>query len=29
VTIYVENVPAVRQPVAAKVVTHPRFRRPN
>jgi hypothetical protein len=29
VTIYVENVPAVRQPVTAKVVTHPRFARPN
>jgi hypothetical protein len=29
VTIYVENAPVVRQPVAAKVVTHPRFRRPN
>ena len=29
VTIYVENVPAVRQPVAAKVVTHPRFRKPH
>ncbi len=29
VTIYVENVPVVRQPVAAKVVTHPRFARPN
>ncbi len=27
VTIYVENVPAVRQSVAAKVVTHPRFRK--
>ncbi len=29
VTIYVENVPAVRQPIAAKVVTHPRFRKPH
>jgi hypothetical protein len=29
VTIYVDNVPAVRQPLAAKVVTHPRFGRPN
>jgi hypothetical protein len=29
VTIYVENVPAVRQATAAKVVTHPRFVRPN
>ena len=29
VTIYVENVPVVRQPVAAKIVTHPRFRKPH
>ncbi len=29
VTIYVENVPTVRQSVAAKVVTHPRFRKPH
>ncbi len=29
VTIYVENVPAVRQPLTAKVVTHPRFRKPH
>jgi hypothetical protein len=29
VTIYVENVPVVRQPVTAKVVTHPRFRKPH
>jgi hypothetical protein len=29
VTIYVENVPAVRQPVTAKVVTHSRFKRLN
>ncbi len=25
----VKNIPVVRQPVAAKVVTHPRFARPN
>jgi hypothetical protein len=29
VTIYVENVPAVRQPLTAKVVTHPLFRKPH
>jgi hypothetical protein len=29
VTIYVENVPAVRQQLTAKVVTHPRFRKPH
>ena len=29
VTIYVGNVPAVRQSVASKVVTHPRFGKPN
>ncbi len=29
VTIYVENVPAVRQQITAKVVTHPRFGGPN
>jgi antitoxin (DNA-binding transcriptional repressor) of toxin-antitoxin stability system len=29
VTISVKNIPVVRQPVAAKVVTHPRFGRPN
>jgi hypothetical protein len=29
VTISVENIPVVRQPVAAKVITHPRFGRPN
>ena len=28
-TIYVENVSAVRQPVAAKVFTYPRFRKPH
>jgi hypothetical protein len=28
VTIYVENAPVVRQPVAAKVFTHLRFGRP-
>ncbi len=29
VTISVENAPVVRQPVTAKVVTHPRFRKPH
>jgi hypothetical protein len=29
VTIYVESVSAVRQPVGAKVATHPRFRKPH
>ena len=29
VTISFENVPAVRQAVAAKIVTHPRFRKPH
>jgi hypothetical protein len=29
VTIYVENVPVIRQPLAAKIVTYPRFRKPH
>ena len=29
VTSFVENVPIIRQPVAAKVVSHPRVGRPN